>query len=359
MAVQAAWEDRREDTWEFPRIDIHGARISEEGLLLDPEGIPLSVTVHGQKFPALAALRGRYLFAYQSPHTDGALRLRARLLTFDEHLHWSNQDIGPMANPGGAVFMGGQALLRGAGSGFSGNSDNGHFLSQPATGDGYLLARIDAIDSHGPDSRAGLILRNGRNPGSEAVFFGINHQRELIFSARRSEGGVMKEQRIQPFESFPLWLKLVRKGEAVLGYWSSNGVVWDLFWFSDLMLDDPFLAGVGLASGRGDVLSAAVFDQVTQFKRIAPGMAGSKIPRIQQGGDPAKDLASAGEGLKLFISGQVHQSYQIECSENLRDWSVLTTVETGEFGGGFYRDHSSIGEGQRFYRARGPAGAAY
>jgi hypothetical protein len=65
-----------------------------------------------------------------------------------------------------------------------------------------------------------------------------------------------------------------------------------------------------------------------------------------------KDLGGGGGGLELFISGKVKDEYEIEYSTNLRDWSLLTTIETGEVGGGFYTDDSGAEDGGRFYRVR-------
>lgn len=340
----AAWEDGRNSTLFASRSDIYGARISSRGENLDGDGLPLAVSALGQRYPAIAGIDSSYLFLYQAP-AGGALRVTARLLSFENFFQWSNRDIGTVNTPGGAILNGDHLLLRGAGIGFSGMEDSFQLVAQFVGGNGELSGRLIALDTYSPASIAGLMFRGGWNPDSQSVSFGVNQDGQLSFAHRISDGGRIVVSRVQQLQSLPVWLKLVRKDDAVIAFWSQDGIQWHYFWFVFLPTSNPLLAGWLVASGDRNVVATATFNRVSQFKPLSPGAVSSRIPRLHIGGNSPEEL-------QLFFSGATNQGYTLEASTNLVDWTMMTTIDTGDSGGAFHTDQAYRQLTKRFYRSK-------
>ncbi|MEO3751052.1 DUF1349 domain-containing protein [Streptomyces sp. B6B3] len=122
---------------------------------------------------------------------------------------------GGTANQAGGGGGGGD--LKPAGPGVQ---DAGHYVHQPLTGDGSLVARVAAQrDSH-PWAKAGLMVRADAVPGTPyaAVMVtpdhGLRLQHDFGDDVARAPG------------SAPYWLRLTRAGDSVTAYASGDGADW-------------------------------------------------------------------------------------------------------------------------------------
>jgi hypothetical protein len=66
-----AWEDMRS----MQRYDVYGARVSPDGTVLDPDGIPIATAVNGQNNPIVSSDGSGFLVAWQHmlPSADDAI----------------------------------------------------------------------------------------------------------------------------------------------------------------------------------------------------------------------------------------------------------------------------------------------
>lgn len=177
--------------------------------------------------------------------------------------------------------------------------DQLHFVHQPLTGDGTVVARVSSQQDSHEWAKAGILLKEGTTSGSPYAALmvtpqhGVRLQGDFDTELTGSAGGA------------PRWLKLTRTGASVTGYESGDGSSWSrvgtvqldtlpptveagLFVTSP---DTPRLTQVGPGSievGATSTPGGATFDEVS-VDDAAPGP-----PR--PAGWSSQDVAPPGPG---------------------------------------------------------------
>ncbi len=115
--------------------------------------------------------------------------------------------------------------VQAAGVDFWGTTDSGGFIEQELTGDFELSARASILNANHEWAKAGLMVRDGLEAGARNVMFTVTARNGLsrqMRPARDAESVTQSDGRI----SGPRWLKLVRKGDRISCFHSSDGKVW-------------------------------------------------------------------------------------------------------------------------------------
>jgi RHS repeat-associated protein len=136
---------------------------------------------------------------------------------------WMDQDVGSVG-VGGSTYSNGVYTVSGAGVGMSGTADGFHFLYQPLSGDGSIVARVVSLQGTSPE--AGVMIRETLNPGSTNAFVYYQpNQAQLYY---RSTTGASTAGQPSTFYSpaYPYWVKLTRSGNIFNAYISPDGVSW-------------------------------------------------------------------------------------------------------------------------------------
>jgi YD repeat-containing protein len=136
---------------------------------------------------------------------------------------WLDQDVGSVG-VGGSTYSNGVYTVSGAGAGMSGIADGFHFLYQPLSGDGSVVARVMSLQGTSPE--AGVMIRETLNPGSTNAFVYYQpNQAQLYY--RSTTGGTMSSQAaFYSAAAYPYWVKLTRSGNVFTAYISPDGVSW-------------------------------------------------------------------------------------------------------------------------------------
>ncbi|MCU0495655.1 MAG: DUF1349 domain-containing protein, partial [Chloroflexaceae bacterium] len=133
---------------------------------------------------------------------------------------WANRDIGNTGAAGSAFLRNGAFVVQGAGDEVGGSYDQFHYVYQPLTTDGAIVARIASIDA-GSDGgvKAALVIRETLSDWPPA--------REAIMGAR-ANGSSFFAARLEPQTfanlteglagSLPTWVKLTRRGNLFTGF---------------------------------------------------------------------------------------------------------------------------------------------
>ena len=179
-------------------------------------------------------------------------------------------DIGSPAIAGSTQFAASSNTytVRGSGADIFGVSDSFHFASTPITGDGEIRARVTSMTNTASWAKAGVMIREGLAAGSRhAIVYTTppetGNGAEMMW--RQSAGGYTEY-----FDGVPLgvppnnWVRLVRAGNTVSGYFSTDGASWGLLQtvtFASL----PATVQIGLcvSSANDGALCTASFDNVT------------------------------------------------------------------------------------------------
>jgi ABC-type transport system involved in multi-copper enzyme maturation permease subunit len=98
--------------------------------------------------------------------------------------------------------------------------DKFHFVHQPLTGDGTVVAQVLTQENTGPWAKAGIIIKESTEPGTTyaALMVTPGHGVRLQADFKTDLAGSRTKG--------PRWLKLTRTGNTITGYESADGAGW-------------------------------------------------------------------------------------------------------------------------------------
>jgi RHS repeat-associated protein len=137
---------------------------------------------------------------------------------------WLDQDIGLVGTPGTATYSNGTFTVAGSGEYIGGSADQMHFVYQPLSGDGTIVAQV-VTATGGYLPQAGVMIRETLNANATNAF--VTYQgSEISYWDRPSTGANSSSQTNETTATLPYWVMLVRSGSTFSGYQSSDGVNW-------------------------------------------------------------------------------------------------------------------------------------
>jgi len=185
---------------------------------------------------------------------------------------WLDQDVGTVATPGRATYSSGKFTVVGSGQGIAGTADGMHFVYQPLSGDGTIVARIvSATGSYGV--QAGVMIRETLEANATNAY--LFYDGYLVLYTRSTTGGSTANQ-AQASGTPPYWIKLVRSGSSFSAYTSQEGLYWTQLG-STQTISMSQNAYVGLAVSAEGGSSTASFDNVSISSTASPAPAITSI----------------------------------------------------------------------------------
>ena len=171
---------------------------------------------------------------------------------------WQATDIGSVGAVGSASMSSGVYTLKGAGN-VSGSADNFRFVYQSLSGDGEIKAQISSMQTTSMSARAGGMIRESLTSGSKYAFMGISPDGTFWWQARNYTGGSTRS--ITSSVGMPpnAWLRLVRTGDTLYGYESTDGTTWTLVNSRKITMATSIYVGLVVASGSTNTLNTATF----------------------------------------------------------------------------------------------------
>ncbi|MFA5344625.1 MAG: Ig-like domain-containing protein, partial [Kiritimatiellia bacterium] len=233
---------------------------------------------------------------------------------------WSVNESVDVGIKGSTSYQNGQFNISASGMGIGGVSDSFYFDYKRLTGNGQIVARVTSLQNTGAGAKAGVMMRASLDANAPCMFAGLTPSASM-FSRRIATNGATTANSGSAAMA-PYWVKLVRYGNSVSGFSSSDGANW-VFLGTEIFPDLPAVLYVGLAatSGNNGVLATATFDNVT--------LSASPVDRL-----PTVTLSSPQSGATLESPGAV----------------TITANATADAGRGgriiqaaFYRDGVLIG----------------
>jgi regulation of enolase protein 1 (concanavalin A-like superfamily) len=208
---------------------------------------------------------------------------------------WKNNDIGATGLPGGASESTGTWTVRASGADIWSTADAFHFVHQPMTGDGVIVARVASIQNVHVWTKAGVMIRETLAANSKHAFMlatpggtkGLGFQRRLTTGGDSIHTGAPG--------TAPVWLKLERTGATFAGYYSADGVSWALVGTDTVPMAATVYVGLALTSHDNSQLATATFDHVS----IGPTWTSHDVGAVSAAGSSS---ASA-DGTSFSVSG--------------------------------------------------------
>ncbi|HSX58467.1 MAG TPA: carbohydrate-binding domain-containing protein [Candidatus Saccharimonadales bacterium] len=186
----------------------------------------------------------------------------------------TNGDIGTVGVAGSASLSNGTFTIAGAGSDIWGNVDSFHFSAQDLTGDATLTARVVSQTNTNAWAKAGIMLRDSISADSMHAMLVVTPSNSVAFQYRTSTGGASANTSAPAGLNAPIYLKLVRAGNAISAFYStaafSSTNTGTLLGTVNIAFGNTTIkAGMAVLSHTTTATSTAVFDTVSVTKPTA------------------------------------------------------------------------------------------
>jgi hypothetical protein len=176
---------------------------------------------------------------------------------------WQDLDIGAVGLAGSASYSNGTFTIAGSGADIWNSADAFHFVYQPLTGDGQLVARVAAVQQASTWSKAGVMIRDTLDPGSAYALMLVSAAKGTAFQYRTSAGASAAGVTGTTAKA-PLWVKIVRSGSTVSGYQSADGTIWQPIGSATIALGSTVQFGLAVTAHTNTQLCTASIDSVSQ-----------------------------------------------------------------------------------------------
>lgn len=208
----------------------------------------------------------------------------------------SGINIGGATPAGTATYADGKWTVQGAGAEIWGASDSCYFAYKALSGDGSIIAKVDAVQNTSPSAKAGVMMRTSLDQGAPRAWMAITNriQAEQNMQNLAVYGGNNYGNKTLPIASATpsYWVKLERVGNVITGYISPDGSNWAATDVGRINapLPETIYVGLVVSSVVNGTLNRSVFSnvQITGGDGAAPAV----IPAA-----PAALLAAPGDGV--------------------------------------------------------------
>ncbi|HYF49202.1 MAG TPA: PKD domain-containing protein [Planctomycetota bacterium] len=141
---------------------------------------------------------------------------------------WLHRDVGTVNTAGDASYSSGTFTIAASGTDIWDAADAFHYVYQPWTGDGEIVARVSGITNPGAWSLAAVMFRETFDANSKHASMMVTNNGKAKFRFRSSTGATTESYGPAGDGTNPLprWLKLVRAGSNFSAYTSPDGATW-------------------------------------------------------------------------------------------------------------------------------------
>jgi RHS repeat-associated protein len=175
---------------------------------------------------------------------------------------WLDQDIGKVGLAGSATYSNGNFTIKAAGQVIANTQDGFHFVYQPLSGDGSIIARVSNIQN-ASNPQIGVMIRESVQPGAENAFAYFNPNTGTL-NMRVTTGGSTTQQSVGfSGPTYPYWVKLSRSGNTFTGYVSRDGTNWTQVGSQTFTMAQNTLIGLAVCNQTTSSLVTATFDSVS------------------------------------------------------------------------------------------------
>jgi IPT/TIG domain len=177
---------------------------------------------------------------------------------------WLDQDVGVVGPAGSASYANGTFTVQASGQWIWNFADGMHFVYQPLSGNGTIVARLLSLQGGSTSESTGVMIRESLDAGSANAYATFASGSFIYFTERPSTGANSSLQTNSVAVAFPYWVKLVRVGNNFSVYSSADGVNWvQIGTTQTITMAQNVFIGLAVASDDNTKLATATFDNVT------------------------------------------------------------------------------------------------
>jgi len=244
---------------------------------------------------------------------------------------WLNQDVGQVLKVGSAGYANGVFTAQTASTGFNpldvNNADSFHFVYQPLSGDGTIVARVMSTTTVG--SQAGVIIRETMDASAKTVFV-PNYSTNVLAYYRTFAGTAISS--FDP-QVHAYWVKLVRSGNSFSAFQSPNGFDWaPIGGTYEISMAQNVYIGLAVGLGQANNPYTGYFDNVSvsSTAMTSPVITGLSATT----GPIGSQVVISGSGFGVSQGSSVVLLYDAPVTINSwSDTSISITIPTGATSG--------------------------
>jgi len=186
---------------------------------------------------------------------------------------FTSSDIGSVGHAGSASYANGTFTVAGSGADIWNTADAFHDVYQTLTGDGQIVARVASQIATDPWAKAGVMMRETLAADSRYADMVVTPGNGAAFQRRAATGGYAAHT-AGPSVTAPYWVRLVRLGDTLTGYVSSDGVTWRGAGSDTVSMAATVYVGLAVTAHNNNALSTATFDHVAITPAPLAGLVG-------------------------------------------------------------------------------------
>ena len=199
---------------------------------------------------------------------------------------WQSLDVGMPALSGSVSYDDGLFKVHAAGRDIWHAPDEFHFVYQEHAGDFELTAQVVSFDDTGRSAKAGLMVRESLDASARYAYVRLNPEsRSRGLLQFRTAVGDSPSSSPDFTSGIPWWLRIVRSGDTIIGYHSSDGERWREAGRISIDFEDEVLVGLAVTSFNEDETSRVVFNDVHIGEFDAP-IETPEVAQLDLRGDP-------------------------------------------------------------------------
>ena len=176
---------------------------------------------------------------------------------------WLRTDIGSVGFTGDGTFSSGVFTVRGSGTDIWDSVDAFQYVYQPLNGNGQIVARVASIQFTDGWAKAGVMIRETLTPGSRHASMFLTAGNGLAFQRRTATNGI-SEHNTGGSGVAPYWVRIVRSGNLISAYRSTDGVSWVQVGSTiTISMSTNVYIGLAVTSHNNSTSCTATFDNVS------------------------------------------------------------------------------------------------
>jgi len=181
---------------------------------------------------------------------------------------WANTDIGSPALIGGADYdaeteaftidAGGEDIWQ--------TKDQFHYVYQPLSGDGEIVARVTSLSPTDAWTKSGVMIKESATAGATYAMVSVTPANGIVMQYNFTGNAGPR-----PSYNLPIWLKLTRVGNQFTSYYSTNGTSWTQLGQATVNMSSNATIGLFSTAHTNSALATTVFDNVSTLGIGGPG----------------------------------------------------------------------------------------
>jgi regulation of enolase protein 1 (concanavalin A-like superfamily) len=259
---------------------------------------------------------------------------------------WRDFDIGAVGVAGSSSDNGATVAVRGSGADMWGGADQFHYRTESMTGDGAIIARVDAIGNGHPWSKVGLMAREDIAPAARNVLALVAAGGPVGMQVRSATADNTNFTEA-PWVGAPLWLMLARKGDLFATYRSDDGNNWTPIGSATVAMPATIHVGLAVSSHDNTTLNTGTFSHLELVGLTPPSNDPPAAPSNLQAGNQTSTTVA------LSWSDNSSDETGFEVQRSVGDGSgAFTVVTTTAAGVTSYVDSALTPDTDYTYRVR-------